>query len=297
MTGFTIARAEEAALPACFALLPILAAPEAILFTARDADGTLAGAGGILWQSWNDPPGFPAWVHVLPDRRRRGIGRALVDALIAAAKGELPSIWAVEPLPEDGDAAAFARACGFTAEHRQLFFEGDVRALLGPITDTVDRLRTRGRIPAGAQVIPLEAAPIEEVALLVAQEFRSGPIRMTQMLSRAMIMDPAEAPIDRCVSRALMVDGTLAGALLSRRTGDGAAHIACNVVAPAWRKSWCNAMLVEGFCRATADAGCIRIGFDCRDDVRDTIGIATRSDADHVRTDGLFRYAVAGEAD
>ena len=293
MTGFTIARAEEAALPACFALLPMLAAPDAILFAARDADGGLAGAGGILWQSWNEPGGFPIWIHVLPDNRRHGIGRALVAASIAAAKGELGSFWAAQPLPENGEAAAFARACGFMAEHRQLFFETDARNFLGPIADTVDRLRRRGRIPDEAQVVPLEPAAVDEVGLLVAREFRSGPVRMAQMLRRAMIADPDEASVDRLGSRVLMAGGHIAGALLSRRTGDGAAHIVCNVVAPEWRRSWSNAMLLEGFCRATIEAGCTRIGFDCRDDVRDTIGLAARSGADHVKTDTLFRYAVA----
>lgn len=297
MTSFTVARAEEAALPACFALLPMLAAPEAILFTARDADGALAGTGGVLWQSWNDPAGFPAWVYVLPDRRRQGVGKALAQALISATQGELPFVWAVQPLPEDGEAAAFARACGFTAEHRQLFFETDARNFLGPIAETVDRLRKRGRIPDGARVVPLEAAPIDEIGLLVAREFRSGPLRVAEMLHRAMIADPEEAPIDRLGSRVLMVDGALAGALLSRRTGNGAAHIVCNVVAPDWRRNWSNALLLEGFCRATVDAGCTGIGFDCRDDVRDTIGLAARSGADHVRTEALFRYALASFAD
>ncbi|HMI18155.1 MAG TPA: GNAT family N-acetyltransferase [Sphingomonas sp.] len=297
MPDFTIARAEEAALPACFALLPMLAAPEAIIFTARDADGTLAGAGGLLWQSWGEPAGLPAWVHVLPDRRRQGIGRALMAALKAEAIGALGSVWAGRSIADDSEAAAFARACGFIAERRQLFFEADARDFQRQIAPTVDRLRSRGRIPDGARVAALDDAPVDEIGLLVAQEFRSGPLRMAQMLGRAMIADPAEAPIDRLGSRVLMVDGALAGALLSRRTGADAAHIVCNVVAPGWRKGWANALLLEGFTRATIAAGCTRIGFDCRDDVRDTIGLAARSGADHIRTDGLFRYAVADSAD
>jgi GNAT superfamily N-acetyltransferase len=294
VTGFTIARAEEVALPACFALLPMLAAPEAILFAARDADGTLAGAGGILWQSWNEPGGFPIWVHVLPDRRRQGIGRALADALTAQTAGELGSLWAAQPLPEKGEAAAFARACGFSAEYRQFFFETDARNFLDQITSTVDRLRARGRIPQDAHIVPLDEAPTDEVGLLVAQEFRSGPLRMAQMLRRSMSADPDEAPVDRLGSRVLMVDNQIVGALLSRRTGADTAHIVCNVVAPEWRKSWSNALLLEGFTRATIAANRTRIGFDCRDDVRDTIGLAARSGADHVKTDSLFRYAVAG---
>lgn len=291
MVDFTIARATEAALPACFALLPMLAAPEAILFTARDADGALAGAAGLIWRSWNDPAGFPAAVHVLPDRRRRGIGRALAGALAAEAAGELGCLWSVHPLPEDGDAAAFARACGFGAERRQLYFETDARNFEAQIVATVDRLRQRSRIPAGARIASLEAASLDEIVLLVDREFRAGPVRLAQMLRLAMATDPAEAPLDRLLSRVLLVDGTLAGALLVRRSGAGAARIMCNVIAPRWRKGWANALLLEAVCRATIAAGCTRIAFDCGEDVRDTIGLAARSEADHVRTDSLFRYA------
>jgi len=288
-----VAPATEEALPACFALLPMLADPDAIVFAARDGEGSLAGAAGLTWRSWNSPPGFPVWVHVLPDRRRQGLGRALLAELIRQGEGELDQLWAAQPIAEASDAAAFARACGFKPERRQLFFEADARTFLTQIARTVDLLRRRGRVPEEAKLVRIDQVAIDDLAHLIASEFRTAPPRLLEMLRRSVASEPSRAPIDRLQSRVLLMDGQVAGALLSRRTGENSAHIVCNVVAPAWRKGWANAALLDGFTRGTVEAGCTRIGFDCGEDVHDTIGLAARSEADHIRTDAWFGYALS----
>ena len=115
MTDFRISRAGPEALPACLALLEPIAHPEAVPWDARGADGALAGAAGVLWRSKGRPPGFPLWVHVLPDRRRRGVGRALLAAAAEAARGEAPALLAAAMLDLAGEGAAFAAACGLVA--------------------------------------------------------------------------------------------------------------------------------------------------------------------------------------
>jgi len=292
MSRIIVNRAEEPALPACFALLPMLAAPETIVFAARDADGTLAGAAGLLWRSWRDPPGMPVWIHVLPDRRRRGVGGALMTALAGVAAGGLDLLWAARPLAEDSDGAAFARARGFVVDHRQLFFEADSRKMLEYGLGIVARLERNG-LPAGARIVGLGDAPLDDVVRLVTQEFHAAPPQLAEMIRHAMIEDPATAPIDRGGSYVLLVDDAPAGALLSRRTADGAAQVICNVVSPKWRGGWANAALVVAFDRAAVAAGCFRVRFDCGENVRDTIGLARRGGATLVRTESLLRYALA----
>jgi len=291
-----VAPATEEALPACFALLPMLADPDTIVLAARDSKGELAGAAGLMWRSWNDPPGFPLWIHVLPDRRRRGVGRTLLAEIVRQSAGGLDRLWAAQPIAEESEAAAFASACGFTAERRQLFFEADARTFLTQIARTVDLLRRRGRVPEAAELMRIDQVATEDLAHLVASEFRTAPPRLVEMLRRSIASDPAKAPIDPLQSRVLVMDGQVAGALLSRRTGRDSAHIVCNVVAPAWRRGWANAALLDGFTQGTVEAGCTRIGFDCGEDVHDTIGLAARSEADHIRTEAWFGYALSAPA-
>lgn len=292
---FSIERASDAALPACLALLPALATRDALVFAARDGDGRLAGAGGLTWRSWNHPPGFPGWAHVLPDCRRRGIGRALVETLKRAVRFEPPAaIWVVEPVDAGTGAALFAEACGFTRARSQLYFDADATRFLEMTGGIVDRLRQRGRIPAGARLVGIDQVPASEIARMVAEGLRSSPPRMEESLRRSIGADPRKAPIDRERSFALLVGDELAGALLSRRQPDGVNQtVVCNVVDPQWRGGWANALLLHETTRWSVNDGCQRFGFDCGDDVRDTIGLARRGGADHVRTAEFYRYAAS----
>ncbi len=52
-------------------------------------------------------------------------------------------------------------------------------------------------------------------------------------------------------------------------------------------------MLLESTTRAGVEDGCPQFQFDCADTHRDTIGLAQRSDAELVRSESLFRYALA----
>jgi hypothetical protein len=111
---------------------------------------------------------------------------------------------------------------------------------------------------------------------------------------RALVDDPATAAIDRTRSKILLVDGRVAGALLSRRRPNGRdSQIVCNVVGPEWRKGWANVVLLESTTRAGVAGGGVSFRFDCADTNRDTIGLAERCGAPLVRKEKLFRYAVA----
>lgn len=293
MNEMRIEPASDAALPACLALLPPVNHPEVVVFAARDPDGTLAGAGGILWQSWGEPPGFPVWIQVLPDRRRRGVGRALARALVNRARGEAQQLWAARPLEEAAPSAVFARACGFEPAGRQLIYDADGATFLAHVAAIVERLRARGRIPAGVEMVDLAPELVGPVAELVHRELNSAPAGLAAMLAQALEQDPATAPVDRLRSKVLLVDGRVGGALLSRRRSDGRdTRIVCNVVAPEWRRGWANVMLLESTTRAGVETGGVRFGFDCADTMRDTIGLAERGGADLIGTEVTFRYAV-----
>ena len=77
-------------------------------------DFIAAGDGEIAGYAYPDPPSADGEVTgelvVRPERRRRGLGRALTGELAAAADGRVLRLWAHGDLPA---AAALARAAGF----------------------------------------------------------------------------------------------------------------------------------------------------------------------------------------
>lgn len=265
------------------------------MLTARDGDGTLLGAGGMLWRGWNEPVGMPAWIEILPDSRRRGAGRALLAAMARLAHTESDLLWALSPVDETGDAAAFARACGAEAAKRHLYFEASGADFTRDMGEVVARLRRAGRIPADLTIAALSEDNVEQVKWLVAEQMAAPPPRMAQMLARALVEPPETAPVDRERSRVLMTgDGAVAGALLVRRVpGENVSEVVCNVVDPRWRNGWANPMLLHGFTAISLAQGCDRMRFDCDEDVRDTIRLARRSGADRLRTESRFAYATA----
>lgn len=269
------------------------------MLTARDSDGALLGAGGMLWRGWNEPAGMPAWIEVLPDSRRRGAGRALLAAMARLASAESDLLWALNPVDEASDAAAFARACGADAAKRHLFFEARGAAFTQDMGNVVERLRRAGRIPADLTIVALSQENVEQVKWLIADEMAAPPPRMAQMLARALTESPETAPVDRERSRVLTTgDGAVAGALLVRRVpGENVSEVVCNVVDPRWRNGWANPMLLHGFTAISLAQGCTTMRFDCDEDVRDTIRLARRSGADRLRTESRFAYATTERAD
>jgi GNAT superfamily N-acetyltransferase len=291
---FAVDHADDAILPACFALLPQLASPDAIVFAARAMDGRLLGAGGVLWRAWQTPAGLPIWIEVLPEHRRRGVGRALLDALATVATQEADRLWSIRPIDEASDAARFAGACGATADKRQLYFETTNLDFLTQMTRIVDRLAAHGRVSDDFVVEALAERHLDQVKWLIFDGLTTTPPQLDAMLARAMIEPPETAPIDRERSFVLVADGIVAGALLSQRVTDPpAANIICNVVDPRWRRGAANALLLQRFSEETVAHGHTHIRFDCDEHVRDTIGLAKRSEADHLRTESYFAYAIA----
>lgn len=274
----------------------MMAMPDAELFVARDAEGKLLGAGGLSWRGWRNPAGFPMMVHVLPDSRRLGVGRALVRALVDRARGEADRLWVAQALEEGSEAAAFARACGFGAGARQLHFEADTPSFDAHVGGLIARMRARGRISPDVQTVTLAEVPLEEVARLVSIEFRAAPPHIRRLLEQARHEDPDSAPISFTMSRALMIDGALAGALLLN-WNHGQVTIVANVVAPRWRRGWANLLLLADTTRAAVEWGCKTFRFDCADDNRDTIGLAIRGEAAHRMTSVHYCYALTSPAD
>jgi hypothetical protein len=170
---------------------------------------------------------------------------------------------------------------------RVLHFSADAAAFLAAIAPLVERLRVRGTIPASARVVALRDAPAREVARLVSATFGH---RFDAALAAAR-RDVADG-YDRARSVVVLVDERVAGALLFRWSA-GMPVIDVNVVAPAFRRGFVNALLLEQATRNGLGGGAVRFAFHCGDDVRDTVNLARRAGATTTRVSVEWTLPVA----
>jgi GNAT superfamily N-acetyltransferase len=253
-------------------------APDSLLVACALGDPHPVGFCAVAWRLWGAPPGFPLHVHVTQHARRKGIGRALVRAAAALCRDDAERFQAWDAVDEGSEVEAFARAVGFTRHRRTFYFDAelaDCKALIEPIHG---RLRDYGAIPANTEVVALRDAPARDVARLVSDAFDS-PI--DDVL--ANVRGQAPAGFDVEYSFVLLLDGAVRGALLQRRIGD-VPQVEVSVIAPDLRLGWAAVVLLREAANRGIAAGARHIRFRCEDGVLDTINLARRVGARHVRT-------------
>ncbi|MBU6166533.1 MAG: GNAT family N-acetyltransferase [Alphaproteobacteria bacterium] len=265
--------ATPASLPAILAMLPHTADHHAMHFAAM-ANDEIVGAAALQWQGLHSPPGFGFTLFVRPAWRCWGIGRAIIAAMATAASGETAGLWSAARHVDGSPAAAFLTRLGFAPAQRDLHFRMDGQRFLDHVDDIIARLRRLGRVPAAAATLRLRDAPFDQLAMLLANNFRQQPATIAARLALAL-HDPLAAGLDPDVSTVTLEAGTVVGALLVRMADD-VGQIDCNVVAAHRRRSWVNALqLAETTRRGLAVAS--RIGFHSDSRMHDSINLATRS--------------------
>lgn len=279
MQEINVTRATDAEARACLALLPELAGGQPELLIARRA-GDLAGAAGVVWRVRPDPNGFPFSIHVVPAYRRQGVGRRLLEAAVSLAEDETEGLWSRMILDEDVAAVGFARACGFAARRGRQDFEAPLEALLSHLQPLLQRLRRRA-LGDEPEIIPLAAAPRDEVAWLVTAELGGDPLRVLASLGHQAVD-----------GRVALVDGRAAGAILWTSEGN-LARVEARVVAAAHRGGPLNLRLLEAGLLAGVAEGLVRLSFYCDDTVRDTLKLAQRCAATRTSVGSLYYYAIA----
>ena len=271
--------AEEAA---CFALLPDSRGADIALMIAR-MDGHVAGAAAIHWRGEHAPAGFPLDIQVMPAWRRKGVGRALVAAATGLVAGETDALWSLLPLSVDTPEATFLTRCGFVAGEHVFRYRIDTAKLCAQSERIVERLRRHGRIPATARAVSLGEVPLDAVATLAAQTLGHAPAAMLAML---------RTRVDLTLSVAVMEGDELGGAIFGDwRSGE--CRIEANVVAPAFRNGYVNALLLAQSTRNILEAGWDSFTFGAREGAADTMNLAKRAGGERAATRAFYRHAVA----
>jgi Acetyltransferase (GNAT) family len=253
-------------------------APE--LLVALDASAVMIAAAAIGWASVGDPPAFPLAIHVVPARRRMGVGRALVRAAVEYVLGEATALRPWTTFPAESQAAEFCLATGFAVHHRVLYFAGEAEVLERTLAMYREKLDRAGWIPSGARVVTLPEASDAEVANLVCREFGASP---GAMLARLRGRGGKAFLPERSV--VLLLDGVVVGAQLVTMGDDGIPDVEANVVIPTLRRGWANLVLTHEATRIGVANGSRRFRFFCDDRVIDTVNLARRCGAERTRED------------
>lgn len=281
---YRVARAEPGQSLAALALMPeLLNSPvlPAHFWVAhlRESTSMVVGAAAFVplihHAIW---PGYRCTAQVLPGWRRQGVGRALMDGLRQEAqRWDLRYLHAWNDVIDGGTEARFLQACGFGMGHTLQHFVGRASRALARMQPLVDRLQTRGRVPAEFALQPLQDVPLQAVAALHQREFGGSIQGAVAQIETALKM-----PLISQLSKGLWDGQQLAGYLLA---GTGAATDStaphCDTIAvqywasaPGQRHGWAAAVLLHDFLQRAVACGYDDVRFHCNDQTRATLNIA-----------------------
>lgn len=234
-------------------LLPQLRGGEAC-FVATNGDGQHVVAAGAMTRSCRTQPqsGPGIAIEVIAPSRRQGIGTALLTQLENAARHlfDARALYAASRVEQGSEAMKGWEWLGFEpiekVEEHELPTAG-FETELGPL---LDRMRSKGRIPADANIIPLYEANAAGVLQLHLDQMGGD----RRELYRKIRGQGAGAFHPR-YSRVLLIDGRVKGCILAHRAAAEVAAVDANILDPSVRGGWANVWL-----KLEATRGAIRLG-------------------------------------
>jgi GNAT superfamily N-acetyltransferase len=283
----------------CRALIPAAAALPAEWLVAFDSDAddsaAILGAAALVWRNSSWGPGFPLWVEVVPPQRRRGIGRALVEAATGLGRGETAGLWVLQPLAPGTPAAEFVQSCGFFGRSQTFYFDVELPAIMPTLAAKAARARSGGGLAVAVAVAPLVPAHVEAVAMLVSAAL-GEPLTSV----RAEVLRLAGDAASGSTSVVAQLDGQVIACILSRavtdpQTGEIVGIVDAAVVAPAQRGAHLSQIMMVEVVQNMLVAGITRGRFQSEDHVVSTFDVAQRISAGPVPSSVRF-YRPLGTA-
>jgi len=215
---------------------------DALVATDDETSRQVIGAVAISPTMRRTPrPGPNVALHVIEPWRRRGVGRALLDAAadLAAARGA-QALYAWHPLNPHGASADAWRALGFDQPLDCPLNRIDATRTVELLQPLFDRLQRRGGIPAEARIVFLREADPDQIVDLVTTYLAGVGIR-EKLKDRLLGSHPA--PVDPVLSRVLLHGDQVVGVMLARPLNSHTVVVEVNVVHPRVRGRWANVWL------------------------------------------------------
>lgn len=213
-------------------LFPSSAGSNADIRVASAEAGPPLGAAAVWYTPSREFPEYAnLGLHVLEPHRRQGVGRALLENVVDTARKTGAGELRVQPLQHESAGFLFAMACGFDAKPATITYEAPMESYKEAYTPVYERIVQRGRMPAGAKMIPLKDANREEVCRLLI-DYLGFPAHTAAERLRG-----TEQGFSQTISRVALLDGKMVGVILATYHGIMGA-IAGTVVLPEHRNSW-----------------------------------------------------------
>jgi GNAT superfamily N-acetyltransferase len=211
------------------------------------------GAAALTGSCRTEPVAGPGIaIEVIEPCRRQGIAASLLGHLERAAVQIFDSkaLYASQRVARDSVDAQRWGWLGFgpvtTVEEHDLptaGFEAELRPLF-------DRMQAKGRIPAGASIVPLYEANAAAVLQLHLDHMGGDRGELYRK-----IRGRGAAAFHPRYSRVLLVDGKVKGCILAHRVASDVAAVDANILEPEVRGNWANVWL-----KLEATRGAIRLG-------------------------------------
>jgi GNAT superfamily N-acetyltransferase len=203
-----------------------------IIVAAPAETNALLGAAGVWFKPTRTFPEYAnGLVHVGEAHRRNGIGRSLLDCLTTLARGGGAKELRTRSMEHSSAGFQFATACGFQSTSPTITYEAPMESYIEAYTPVYERVVQRGRMPAGAKMIPLQDANREEVCRLLI-DYLGFPAHGTAERLRGK-----EQGFSQTISRVALLNGKMVGIILATYHGT-MGMIEGTVVLPEHRHSW-----------------------------------------------------------
>jgi GNAT superfamily N-acetyltransferase len=254
--------------------------PDADIIVATEAGEEQPIGAAAVWfaPSRRFPEKANCVVHVLESHSRRGIGRALLESVTAAARETGAKQLRTLPLEEKSPGFQFLLACGFEFDAATVSYEAPIEDFAKVTRPVYARMKKRGKIPEGARIIPLSQAPPEEVCRLVLDNLGFSSQHAAERLRGT------EHGFSQTLSRVALLNGRLIGALLITYQ-KALASVDATAVLPHYRHTWVNAALKYSAVEELMARGVERVRFSANSaDHPDTAKLARRTKARVLKT-------------
>lgn len=270
-------------------LLPEVMHPALRLVACDDEDGRVLGAAALLEAMRPRPPVGPgAMVHVIPPRRRQGIGRALIDTLVAAARARhAEALYAIQRVDAESEQHYAWQRLGFSPLEQVVDHEVELTRVIERLTPLWDRIAGQGWAPDDARLVSLYEADRGQVADLHLRELGGDRRDLLRKLRGEGV--GAYQPV---YSRVLLIgrepQREVAGCLLARRLDRETAAVEANIVDPGIRAGWANIWLKLDASRGAQSLGIHRFLWRTFDRYQDTRAFTEQVGGKVLRTELLM---------
>jgi len=233
------------------------------------------------------PPCVPLTMAIAAPFRRRGFGRMLLQAAADDAHETLgvPGLCNWFGIERGSPLAGLAKKLGFERRPKLAHYNADIRTYLDLLSMTLARMRTHGRIPKSAKVIPLSKAPIGEIIELHLRYLGGQSARLERRLQGKGLR-----PFDPELSQVAMLGDRVAGFTLARINHEGKLVIDARVVSPRYRKKWVNPLMLVAAGYAAERRGLHEVRFAGATEHVDTHRMGTRLGNPAIRIMDVYIY-------